>query len=508
MKNNIDKLFKSNTEKGSFPFEESSWVAAESLLKSKKSGGGFAKGLILGTAIITIAAVALFGSIESEKTTIDEQTSITNSTKIDDNQTPLLPIKPTQTNTLKTSTPDNSITNIQTTNQQQTFSKTQDPILIESSIEELTIEKPEPTNTKAGTNELAAPKVIPANKVTANNQPTSSLQADKTEPVAAAEDHAVFDEQTPTIFEGETKETEPEPLAMAEPEVNDQPEPEIAPEIAAETSEEYIEPFKWTDNLTYSFGADYGYYFIDRSLQPSNPYSIFRNAFEQSSNLQNYGLSLQVGFKNWTLNSGIYRTTIQEKITYPTTTKENLGVDESHWDVLEYWTYAVDSNWVIDSIYTGHWGYDTTYTYNVDSSYITRWDTVQVDKENPELAKNNGIKTMSYVEVPLLFGRSFKLNRVVIDLQGGVAFGFLTGVTGSQYINKTMSSLSGNNVEQFNKVLYNAVLRTGVRFALSQNMEVGIYPTIRYTLNSVIREDITRQRYFGYGLQIGLSYRL
>jgi hypothetical protein len=92
-------------------------------------------------------------------------------------------------------------------------------------------------------------------------------------------------------------------------------------------------------------------------------------------------------------------------------------------------------------------------------------------------------------------------------VQGGFALGFLTQTSGSKYINNNLTGLSEGGVEQYNKLLFSVMLRTGLRFEIMPRWEASIYPSVRYTLNSVLQNEAIKQRYFSYGINLGLSYR-
>ena len=282
-----------------------------------------------------------------------------------------------------------------------------------------------------------------------------------------------------------------------------------ATESGEETSNEDIEPFKWNDNFTYSVGGEFGYFFNQRQLSASPKYEQFRSQHETQNGSLTGGLSFQLGYRNWVLSTGIYQYVVREDVTYPSSVPTTVGVDESYWSTFQVWSHTIDSTWVINGINQGTWHVDTNWSVHEDSVFMEQWDSTIVQKENPKIAKNNGIKTIAYAEVPVLFGRSFKMNKLVLDVQAGMSFGFLTRIEGAQYTNQRITNLATENqIDQFNQVVYSGMLRVGLRYGLSQNLEVGLYPSLRYTLKSVLKPTFGDQKYVGYGLQFGLYYRL
>jgi hypothetical protein len=221
------------------------------------------------------------------------------------------------------------------------------------------------------------------------------------------------------------------------------------------------------------------------------------------------GLNVQLEMNKWLFNSGVYSVTFHEEIVYPGSLMVNVGIDNSQWQTQDIWSYTVDSTWVIDSIFVGHWRQDTAWTLTVDSLWQEHWDTVATEKEAPELLANNGILSLNYVEVPLWFGRSFGKNQWHIDVQGGLGVGILTGTKGSVYINQRLDGLVSTNfqVEQFSQLNVSGMLRAGIRYEFTEQLQVLFYPTLRYTFTSVFSDAAIRQRYLGYGATVGVVYR-
>jgi hypothetical protein len=212
---------------------------------------------------------------------------------------------------------------------------------------------------------------------------------------------------------------------------------------------------------------------------------------------------------NWLFSTGVYQTTVNEDINYPGTLNVLTGVDNGFWDVQEIWNYSVDSNWVIAGIYQGYWNYDTAWSLTYDSTYTEQWDSVYTEKEDPDVAANNGRHSMSYIEIPLMAGRSFGGEKLRFEIQAGGAIGILTGTEGSIYINPRLDGLvaPNNHQEQFREWQFNLMLRAGVRYDITPQIQATLFPALRYSLTNALASDGIKQRYLGYGLNIGISYR-
>lgn len=279
------------------------------------------------------------------------------------------------------------------------------------------------------------------------------------------------------------------------------------------TQANVILPHQKGKKLLWGAGFDYQYLLINRPLSNLNAnaadYVNFRSTYENPLNQSSIGAYVQLEIDKWLIHTGIYRTTIQEQINYPTTLLVDAGVDNGQWQINEWWNYTIDSTWVIDSIFVGHWRLDTAWSITYDSLWNPQWDTVTVEKEMPELALNNRIFNLSYVEIPLWFGRSFGKNNWHFDAQAGVSFGLLTGTKGSVYINRNVDGpvTASEQFEQFNQLNISGMLRAGIRYEFSEQLQVLFYPTVRYNLHSVFKDSGIRQRYFGYGTSVGIVYR-
>jgi len=90
----------------------------------------------------------------------------------------------------------------------------------------------------------------------------------------------------------------------------------------------------------------------------------------------------------------------------------------------------------------------------------------------------------------------------------GISVGFLTGSTGSRYINKDLSDLNNTatQTEQFRQVIWKTHLRMGVRYSLDK-WEFGLYPNYSVTLNNILKTDKVFQRYQNFGILVGAYYK-
>ncbi len=486
--NKIDKLFKDKAGQGKFAYNPAHWAEADKLLTASAKTGALSGGIMSAIAVAIVGAAVLLSVISdstNQKTDFLYEKSASeknqNATQINAENNVQFDVE----NLPETKQVFETETKIAATTKAE---------IIENETLSEGVEKSSSSNKKTN-------NVVPETKKT--SKPETRKTADYT--IAAKPEQAFWETQKSI--------SQPENIKIVSI-LGTSSTLKTGSKTEIVERAEVVEPrpsaFKKSDNFTINLGADYSFLFANRQLQaPNADYVHFRNTYENAENIRCAGLNLQIGYRNWLFNTGVYQTVYNEEINYPSSLWVDEGVDNGSWQVNENWTYHTDTNWVVDSIYSGHWAIDTTWHVAQDSVYTEQWDTVKTEKEDPNLAKNNGTHTLSYVEVPLWFGRSFGRNRLVFDVQGGFAVGFLTATNGARYINTNVDGLLSNEAaaEQFQQVIFSAMLRSGVRFALAPRWEASVYPTLRYSLNSVVKTEGINQKYLGYGLQVGLSYR-
>ncbi len=537
----IDKLFKENASKGHFPYNDSYWAGAEKLLDQRNASSvvGIIKESLSGLAFLLAGTSALLFLLHAQHNTTQinlqnqipiaiEETSNSELNQSTKNESNSLVVNPTllpnsnakQTNqetSLTKNTKATTHTNTTTKHNHKDFST---PIAAEQNTNAMLNKgNAEP---EADEQELAG--LTPAINATKDNETApettvseenshekNSLNSEANTATSALPylENALLAEKEESFAKSKTAENKA--VEKTEPEVN--PILDKTEHSKLDDKEEVIPPdytpFKTRDNFTYAVGLEYSYLFTTRFLSSSNlALEEFRTQYESSNNMTSFGISVQLGYKNWLFNSGIYQTKITDVLQYPTSLLVTVGQDNGSWTTHENWTYNVDSNWVIDSVYHGHWDTDTTWNLDYDSTYTAQWDSVQVEKEDPELAKNNGKLTLSYMEVPLWFGRSFSAQKFTFDVQAGFAVGFLTATSEKRYINARTDGLSTAGIEQYQKVLFQTMFRAGVRLKVTERIEASFYPSLRYTLNSVLKGKAVNQKYLGYGFSVGIRYGL
>lgn len=273
------------------------------------------------------------------------------------------------------------------------------------------------------------------------------------------------------------------------------------------------QPSTATNTNYLKIGFESGLFSTTRTLKALDPdcedYVVKRNSQETRKPSYYFGLNFGQNINDLSWQIGLNYTAYQENISY---NNEVLGLnvlDNGYWNQFNTVDTALSGRWVIDSIYAGHWEFDTSYTNSIDSNYVEQWDTTIAMKLDSTIEQNNGVHNLSYFEVPFFLGYTFGKDKWFFDVQPGVSIGFLSGSKGSRYIDKSLARLvdEANIVEQFDKVIWKAHFRVGVRYSMNK-WDVGIYPHYSYTLNNVLISSKVDQRYGNLGLSLGVYYKL
>lgn len=219
-------------------------------------------------------------------------------------------------------------------------------------------------------------------------------------------------------------------------------------------------------------------------------------------------IHLGYSFGKWSIMTGIGQWTQEEKLSYTNQLNGSLPVDNGFWDINTQIITTVDSNWVIDGIYQGHWNYDSTSVTYVDSTYITQWDTA-FGAYDTAMAAYNGTHRLRYIEVPIMASYRLPLKKFDLELSAGMSFGFYSSSSGKSYLNADQSAVLSSNEQKslFQSPVYSALLGVGIAYPISRHWELLAQAQGRYTLNSVTNPNTWSQRYLQYVLGAGIRYR-
>lgn len=173
--------------------------------------------------------------------------------------------------------------------------------------------------------------------------------------------------------------------------------------------------------------------------------------------------------------------------------REFLGYEAVEWErpVTErytYTTFSLDSVWVIDSIYAGHWRYDTTRATHTIDSIVGR----ESGTDNEQLKFN-------YVEMPIRFDYRFERGRWALGIGAGPV---LSQMQVARY--------SGEGIFLTEREYFglDLVAQPSVGFAISEKFEIELRGGTRhrvYTSNPNLATLPSRGQWF---TSVGLRWRL
>ena len=522
--NKIDKLFRDKLAKGDFAYKEAYWQHVEKALPTGKvAAASWFTGKYLLGALLALASAGtitwwLITDSGTPAITIEDQPG-TNQPEQTDHYEPnhIAPNGIVSEDEITTTEEGKSANEAL---EQHAIATTKNAVNTRNDEETATSGIKTDAGINSAVNTATSEKVTNQTAISAGNETTPYLieeenMAAKASAISAAASNPPLNSESNNTSNqaAETTTVEKQSSLFASRKTPTITNPTFKNDIESSNKPAIIRPQQTLKKWQTSVGLEYSYLFINRSLSTSNAdlenYVTFRNQFENPNSANSLGLSLQFERRGWLFNTGVNLTQFNEEINYPTTLNVLTGIDNGSWNVKQNWSYAVDSNWVIDSIFAGHWSYDTAWSVTYDSTWASQWDSVYAEKEDPNIAQNNRITSLSYLEVPLLFGKSFGKNRLYFDIQVGGAFGILTGTSGSVYINKRVDGLltAEMHLEQFRRFNASVLVRTGIRYSITPQIQAAFYPTLRYTLTNVFNSEAISQRYFGYGLTLGLRYQ-
>ena len=205
----------------------------------------------------------------------------------------------------------------------------------------------------------------------------------------------------------------------------------------------------------------------------------------------------------WQLNTTSFTIITDDNYTIDTDTvlsyyDETIGSYVT--DTVNYQSYEINNIGtqqfdLVDSIYVVQ--LDSTVTLTVDSSLV-----LVADANNPQQKTTT---RFSYVEVPILLGYEFPINRLSISCKTGIGVGMLTRHNAT-YHTQDYSAPQLVNKSQVNQLMINYLLRIGMKYAINESIAFSCEPFYRLNLSNVIKSEDVTQKYWNAGLNIGAVY--
>ena len=169
-------------------------------------------------------------------------------------------------------------------------------------------------------------------------------------------------------------------------------------------------------------------------------------------------------------------------------------------DTVNYQSYEINNIGtqqfdLVDSIYVVQ--LDSTVTLTLDSSLV-----LVADANNPQQKTTT---RFSYVEVPILLGYEFPINRLSLSFKTGIGVGMLMRYNATYYTQDYFAPQLVNE-SQVNQLMINYLLRLGIKYAINESIAFSCEPFYRLNLSNVIKSEDVTQKYWNAGLNIGAVY--
>lgn len=194
-------------------------------------------------------------------------------------------------------------------------------------------------------------------------------------------------------------------------------------------------------------------------------------------------------------------------------------IDFNHWFFQTGLNYSKISSvsefrYTYSGIDTLGWHLDTMFIYfyidslgNCNDSLSYSWSPITVLMSYDQ--KKKASMQINYLQIPVMAGYSISRGKFQYSLSGGISLGIPLSITGRMIEpdNYTISGVENQSLPLKN-IVYNGLLRAGVNYFISPRYSIFAQPSINYTLNSVFdKEYPVNQKYFTYGLRMGITYR-
>ena len=205
----------------------------------------------------------------------------------------------------------------------------------------------------------------------------------------------------------------------------------------------------------------------------------------------------------WQLNTTSFTIITDDNYTIDTDTvlsyyDETIGSYVT--DTVNYQSYEINNIGaqqfdLVDSIYVLQ--FDSTTTLVVDSSIV-----LVADANNTQ---QKSTTRFSYVEVPILLGYEFPINRLSLSFKTGIGVGMLMRYNATYYTQDYFAPQLVNE-SQVNQLMINYLLRLGIKYAINESIAFSCEPFYRLNLSNVIKSEDVTQKYWNAGLNIGAVY--
>ena len=236
----------------------------------------------------------------------------------------------------------------------------------------------------------------------------------------------------------------------------------------------------------------------------SDNYLIHRKNEEEAILTPSLGLAISANWKSLGLSIGAEYTYVGERTNYYPYSDQLTLVNNGHWHLFQSNFVDTDTAYIM-----GNPLFVSTVVQRIDSSFIITSDTIYEYKYNQEIALNNGVNRIYYLEFPIEISYAVTRGRMGIGFSGGIAPGILTGQRGHYIRDDGRGIESFDEVSYFRKFMINGRFSADFFYRAGARTKIVVRPQLRANLNSVFKsESGVKQKYYSTGLVFGVAYLL
>lgn len=264
------------------------------------------------------------------------------------------------------------------------------------------------------------------------------------------------------------------------------------------------------DKSFFRLSLYYDYYFSNKYRFELNNPEIQNefNTFSQNlkdNNSFGFGLGLDYFYKRLYINSGISYFYNRQKI--------NFDKVETEINTITDFQYFDNSVWIYDTV----WFLDLDEYLNGNIVYIPHVDSINfVFKDSISIARNDTVlknlsfsaeSRLSYIEIPVVFGYSFKTGKLEFIPKAGIIGGMLIDKKGNFY-NVYSNEISPIAEIPFRKFNLDYYISLNLNYSITKRFGIYVEPYFRgnviNSFNGIYALDLRSMR---YGLRTGISYK-
>lgn len=249
-------------------------------------------------------------------------------------------------------------------------------------------------------------------------------------------------------------------------------------------------------------------------LNGFSPFVDFGKFYIKSSNIENdtnkseiinSGIGFLLNFKSnkFSYSTGFSLSNYYEKYNF--STEYSFVNSNFHQNIKPNTFWTVDTQYYLNLdtlLLTG----DTIYYPIYDSNFHAVYDTLSFyTHDTSKFTSNfNKTNTLSYIEIPLLFSKNFKVNNFEISPQVGFIFGFY------YFSDFKINTLKYDQLltPVIAKMTYYAYFSTNINYLFNNKIGGFLRLWSKIPINQQYSINKINYKYYSFGLSLGLTYNI